>query len=369
MGASATTARGRDLLARLGVAVTLGGAVLLLIDLLAQLARVDLWIIGGELAFSQLMNYLWTGLTLGLIIGLAGVGLSLTYSILNFANFAHGDYLTLGAFSGSSAAYVIAGLGTIDLASLILVDAPASDVGMSVTNTPVAVVMGLVVSIVVTIGLGLALDRVVYKPMRNFEGISLLIASIGVAFILRYLAALIFGTGRRGVTAPNEIPSIPVLGVNVNAHQVTILVVAVVAMLAIHLLLQRTKIGKAMRAMADNRDLARITGIPTERMITATWVLGSGLAGASGYMLMLSSGGTLGFNDGYLLLLLIFAAVILGGIGSVYGAIVGGLLIGITSRVALVWVPGEFGRPVAFGLMILFLLFRPSGLFGGVETA
>ena len=191
----------------------------------------------------------------------------------------------------------------------------------------------------------------------------------GGACILRDFAGLVFGTGRRGVTAPNEIPSIPVLGVNVNAHQVTILVVAVVAMLAIHLLLQRTKIGKAMRAMADNRDLARITGIPTERMITATWVLGSGLAGASGYMLMLSSGGTLGFNDGYLLLLLIFAAVILGGIGSVYGAIVGGLLIGITSRLALVWVPGEFGRPVAFGLMILFLLFRPSGLFGGVETA
>ena len=368
MGASAATARSRELLARLGVAVTLGGAVLLLIDLLAQLARVDLWIIGGELAFSQLMNYLWTGLILGLIIGLAGVGLSLTYSILNFANFAHGDYLTLGAFSGWSVAYVIAGLGTIDLASLILVDAPSSNVGASVTSTPVAVIIGLIAAIVVTIALGLGLDKVVYKPMRDSEGISLLIASIGVAFILRYLAALIFGTGRRGVTAASEIPSMNVLGVRVNAHQLTILVVAVVVMLAIHLLLQRTKIGKAMRAMADNRDLARITGIPTERMITATWVLGSGLAGASGYMLVLTRG-TLGFNDGYLLLLLIFAAVILGGIGSVYGAIVGGLLIGITSRIALVWVPGEFGRPVAFGLMILLLLFRPSGLFGGVETA
>lgn len=368
MGASATTARGRDLLARLGVALTVGGAAVLLVDLLAQLARVELWVLGGELAFSQLVSYLWAGLILGLIIGLAGVGLSLTYSILNFANFAHGDYLTLGAFSGWSVAYVIAGLGTIDLASLILVDAPSSNVGASVTNTPVAVVVGLVVAIVVTVALGLALDRAVYKPMRNSEGISLLIASIGVAFILRYLAALIFGTGRRGITAPSEIPSMTVLGVQVNAHQLTILVVALVAMMAIHLLLQRTKIGKAMRAMADNRDLARITGIPTERMITATWVLGSGLAGASGYMLVLARG-TLGFNDGYLLLLLIFAAVILGGIGSVYGAIVGGLLIGITSRVALVWVPGEFGRPVAFGLMILFLLFRPSGLFGGVETA
>ncbi|RNJ26277.1 branched-chain amino acid ABC transporter permease [Halosegnis longus] len=368
MGASAATARSRELLARLALVLTVGGAAVLLLDLLAQLARVDLWILGGELAFSQLVTYLWTGLILGLIIGLAGVGLSLTYSILNFANFAHGDYLTLGAFSGWSVAYVIAGLGTIDLASLILVDAPSSNVGASVTSTPVAVIFGLLAAIIVTIVLGLGLDRVVYKPMRNSEGISLLIASIGVAFILRYLAALIFGTGRRGVTAAGEVPSMTLLGVSVNAHQLTIVVVAIVAMLAIHLLLQRTKIGKAMRAMADNRDLARITGIPTERMITATWVLGSGLAGASGYMLVLTRG-TLGFNDGYLLLLLIFAAVILGGIGSVYGAIVGGLLIGITSRVALVWVPGEFGRPVAFGLMILLLLFRPSGLFGGVETA
>ncbi|MDZ7745768.1 MAG: branched-chain amino acid ABC transporter permease [Halobacteriales archaeon] len=368
MGASAATARSRELLARLGVVLTLGGGAVLLVDLLAQLARVELWVLGGELGFAQLATYLWTGLILGLIIGLAGVGLSLTYSILNFANFAHGDYLTIGAFSGWSVTYVIAGLGTIDLASLILVDAPSTEVGASVTSTPIAVLIGLVAAIGITIVLGVGLDRVVYKPMRDAEGISLLIASIGVAFILRYLAALVFGTGRRGVTAANEIPSTQLFGVNISAHQVTILVAAAVVMLAIHLLLQQTKIGKAMRAMADNRDLARITGIPTEQMITATWVLGSGLAGASGYMLVLTRG-TLGFNDGYLLLLLIFAAVILGGIGSVYGAIVGGLLIGITSRVALVWVPGEFGRPVAFGLMILLLLFRPSGLFGGVETA
>lgn len=368
MGASAATARGRALLSRLGVVLTLGGAGLLLIDLIAQLARVNIWILGGELPLSQLANYLWTGLILGLIIGLAGVGLSLTYSILNFANFAHGDYLTVGAFSGWSVTYIIAAFGTVDIAGLILVTAPSTEVGASVVSTPIAVLIGLVAAVVVTVVLGLGMDRVVYKPMRDAEGISLLIASIGVAFILRYLVALVYGTGRRGVTAANQIPSANVLGVRVNAHQITILVVAVVVMLGIHLLLQRTKIGKAMRAMADNRDLARITGIPTERMITATWVLGSGLAGAAGYMLVLTRG-TLGFNDGYLLLLLIFAAVILGGIGSVYGAIAGGLLIGITSRVALVWVPGEFGRPVAFGLMILLLLFRPAGLFGGVKTA
>ena len=368
MGTSSATGRSRELLARPTVVLTLGGGVLLLLDLLAQLAQVDIWIIGGSLPFSQLANYLWTGLILGLIIGLAGVGLSLTYSILNFANFAHGDYLTIGAFSGWSVAYVIAGFSSLDIADLVLVTAAPSDVGASVASTPVAVLVGLFAAVVVTVLLGLAIDKAVYKPMRNSEGISLLIASIGVAFVLRYLAALLFGTGRLGVTAASQIPSTNVFGVTVSAHQLTILVVAVAVMVAVHLLLQMTTIGKAMRAMADNRDLARITGIPTERMITATWILGSGLAGAAGYMRVLTRG-TVGFNDGYLLLLLIFAAVILGGIGSIYGAIAGGLLIGITSRVALVWVPGEFGRPIAFGLMILLLLFRPSGLFGGVETA
>jgi len=123
-----------------------------------------------------------------------------------------------------------------------------------------------------------------------------------------------------------------------------------------------------MRATADNQDLARVTGIPTERVVRATWMVGGGLAGASGFLLALERG-TLSFNLGWLLLLLIFAAVILGGIGSIYGAIVGGVLIGLTNSVSLVWIPSSLSTAAAFAIMIFVLLLKPDGLFGGVRTA
>jgi branched-chain amino acid transport system permease protein len=139
-------------------------------------------------------------------------------------------------------------------------------------------------------------------------------------------------------------------------------------MLGVHVLLQTTKLGKAMRAMADNEDLARITGIPTERVVRSTWIIGGGLTGVAGYMFVLWKG-TLGFNDGWLLLLLIFAAVILGGIGSIYGAIAGGLIIGLTASMSVIWIPSAFARAAAFLVMIVILLVKPKGIFAGRATA
>jgi len=327
--------------------------------------------LGGTLPFSRLATYLWTGLVIGLVIGLASIGLSLTYSILNFANFAHGDYLTAGAFSGWAAVYAIAGFGSLDIVNLVLLHAPPGDVGANILKTPLAIVVGLVVAVVFTLALSVVIDRLVYKPMRNADGISLLIASIGVAFALRYLLALVFGSSRRIIPDQNSLPKTEIAGVIVNAHDVTLVVVALLLMVGLHVLLQRTKLGKAMRAMADNRDLARVTGIPSERVIRVTWLIGAGLTGAAGFLFVLSQNG-LGFQTGWRLLLLIFAAVIMGGIGSIYGAITGGIVIGLASRVSLVWLQGDyasFARPTAFLLMILILLFRPSGIFGGVKTA
>jgi len=386
-----------------GAAAVAAFAALLLLDLLAKLAGVSLGPLtvagtaigplGGELPFTRVVGYVWDGVVIGLVIGLASIGLSLTYSILNFANFAHGDYITAGAFSGWAATYVVAGLGGLlpiletvvnaltgvgqrsitdtDLVSLVLLQTPPAEAGANVWLSPIAVVLGLAVAVGLTIAMALVLDRVVYKPMRGADGISLLIASIGVAFGIRYLVALVFGNSRRIVTSTERLPEVTLLGTRVNAHDVTLVVVAVALMVGMHVLLQRTKLGKAMRAMADNRDLARVTGIPTERVIRTTWILGAGLTGAAGFLLVLSQSG-LGFTTGWRLLLLIFAAVIMGGIGSIYGAIAGGLLIGLASRVSLVWLQGDFSSfadPAAFALMILVLLFRPSGIFGGVKTA
>ncbi|WP_417351205.1 branched-chain amino acid ABC transporter permease [Halobellus marinus] len=310
----------------------------------------------------------------GLVIGLAGIGLSMTYSILNFANFAHGDYITAGAFSGWATTYFVAGFGRADVGSLLLVGAGGSvfggALGIGITGTPLAVVAGILVAGVATVALALFVDRTVFRPIRDADGITLLITSIGVAFALRYLIQFVFGPSVRGTTSqPLSVSLYFVDGVvRVDAHDITLVVVAGGLMLGVHLLLQLTKLGKAMRAMADNEDLARITGIPTERVVRAVWIIGGGLTGMAGYMFILWKG-TLGFNDGWLLLLLIFAAVILGGIGSIYGAIVGGLAIGLTASVSIIWIPSAFARAAAFAVMIILLLVKPEGLFAGRSTA
>ena len=343
--------------------------VTVLVSLASKLAS-------GEVALSYLIVLLWRGVVNGLVVGLAGVGLSMTYSILNFANFAHGDYITSGAFAGWAATWVVAGIGLaeMDVGSLVMVGGGgnifAPQLGTSVVQNPLAIVIGLVVAGAFAIVLSLVLDRLVYKPMRGQGGIALLIASIGVAFILRYMVVFVWGTSSRAVaTSPGGF-RLGVGGITVNFgfHEITLVVCSAVLMIGVHALLQRTKLGKAMRAMSDNKDLARVTGIPTEEVIRWTWIIGAGMAGIAGYLLILESG-TIAYNRGWLLLLLIFAAVILGGIGSIYGAIAGGLIIGLTDTLSLLWISSDFTKAAAFGLMILILLFRPSGLFAGRTTA
>ncbi|ODR80449.1 branched-chain amino acid ABC transporter permease [Haladaptatus sp. W1] len=369
-GVNETYSRGRRLIVERPLLVVVGlVGVLLVFDFINRL-------LSGDLLVSDVGSLVWNGLMRGLIIGLAGIGLSMTYSILNFANFSHGDYITSGAFSGWAVTYLIAGLGSNNIAGLLLVGAGgsvyASSLGITIATTPIAVVLGLVFAGVSTVVLALLIDRIVYRPMRDAEGISLLITSVGVAFVLRYLIVFVFSTENRGTTALQDIPKWNLLlwdgTVRVTAHDLTLLVCTVGLMLGVHLLLQRTKLGKAMRAMADNEDLARISGIPTERVIRWTWIIGGGLTGIAGYLLVLWKG-TIVFQFGWLLLLPIFAAVILGGIGSIYGAILGGLVIGLTWNLSIIWIPSAFGRAAAFGMMILILLFKPQGLFAGRTTA
>ncbi|MFB6311499.1 MAG: branched-chain amino acid ABC transporter permease [Salinirussus sp.] len=344
-------------------------AIVFIADLARRLAI-------GTLGWARVIGFIWDGTVLGLSVGLAGIGLALTYSILRFANFAHGDLVTAGAFAGWITTFLIAGLGSVAVEALIYVGGPipidTGALGVSVTNTPIPIVAGLIVSAVTTAALALGIDRLVFRPIRNESGISLLIASVGVALALRYTIVFFFQAGTRGLTSGSATPDFVLTidggSVTVTAHEVTLAVVAALLMLGTHLLLQRTKLGTAMRAMADNRDLAQVTGIPTERVVRDTWLLGGGLAGASGFLIALEQG-TLTTDLGWALLLLIFAAVILGGIGSAYGAILGGLLIGISSRLSLVWIPSSLIIAAAFVAMIAVMLIKPAGLLGGVRTA
>jgi branched-chain amino acid transport system permease protein len=372
MGVSDTYERGLELVFDDPLKVVFTVAlVMLLFDLVRQLAV-------GQTEFSQFGVLLKDGLMRGLFFGLAGIGLSMTYSILNFANFSHGDLVTGGAFGGMAATYVIAGgFGSeADLGALLLVGAGGSvfgaELGIGVASTPVAVVAGVLVAGIAGVLLALFIDRVAYRPIRDRSGITLLITSIGVAFVLRYLILFVFGGARRGVTDSGAVPSISVWfidgTVKINFHEVALVVVAVALMLGLHLLLQRSKLGKAMRAMADNEDLALITGIPTERVVRSTWIIGAFIAGVAGYMFVIWNG-TLHWFQGWILLLPIFAAVIVGGIGSIYGAIVGGLIIGLTMSISVVWLPSGLSRAAAFFMMIVVLLVRPQGIFSGRMTA
>ena len=353
----------------------------LVVDLALKLGGVALElggfkVIGGSEPLSSFLTKVVNGLLRGLIIGLTGIGLSMTYSILGFANFAHGDFITVGAFIGTGTSYVIAGVfgaATYDIGALTLMEVEAFRLGLSITGGPLAfgaIVLGLLISGVGTVGVVLLVDRLAFEPIRDRSSVSLLITSIGVALVIRYLVNFVWGTSKRSTYAGAWDLAIPVGNgiVKIDAHDLALLVISVSLMLVVHLLLQTSKLGKAMRAMADNKDLARVTGIPTDRVIRFTWILGGSLTGVAGYTWVLWRG-TFGWFDGWLFLLLVFAAVILGGIGSIYGAMAGGIIIGLTLALSTIFIPSTLAKASAFALMIVVLVVKPSGLFGGRTTA
>jgi len=288
--------------------VLLGG--LLLVDLAAKLAGFSILPRSARRSRSiGSARTSGTGVVIGLVIGLAGIGLSMTYSILSFANFSHGDLLSTGAFTGWGVAFLIAGFGDIPVRALLTVgDAGSATPGDIRAHPPrrrsrySSAARGLCGHRRRRAG---ARPRVLQKPMRDRDGISILIASIGAALIVRYVIQFVYGSDRRGVTAAIDASNLAFdpLGLSVNAHELTIVVAA------IGLMLSRCTSCSSARSSAprcgrwaDNKDLALVTGIPAERVVTATWIIGGGLAGASGYLYVLLRG-TIQFDFGWLLLL------------------------------------------------------------------
>jgi len=290
------------------------------------------------------------GVVYSSIIVLGSIGLSLIYSIAGFANFAHGDTMTVGAY----ATLVIFGV--------------VGGTSMSVLGLPVSFFLALLLGAAVTAVVALLTERLVYKPL-DVGPIGLLITSIGVAFVYRALVQIRFSADSRryDIQALRPIDWLLEYNVAVTEHEVAMVASAIVLVVGLHLLLQHTDLGRKMRATADNPSLARASGIRVRRIELWTWIIGAGLAGAGGAFLGL-------FNQliprmGFNLLLVIFAAVILGGIGSIYGAIAGGLVIGLVRELSLIWIPSDFNTAAAFTMMILVLLYRPEGIFSGVTTA
>lgn len=282
-----------------------------------------------------LIQLLVNGIALGSIIALAAVGLTLTYGILRLPNFAHGDLLTLGAYM----TFVVS-LGGVNIW------------------------LSMVVGAGLTIAIALLTEAVIWKPMRDRHATSttLIIISIGLALFLRNGIILIWGGGNQDYGLAVPMPFI-VGDIRIKFYNLVVLLLAIAAMIGLHLLLRYTKIGKAMRAVADNIDLARVAGINVESVVIWTWVLAAGLTALGGGMYGLIT--AVRPNMGWFLILPMFASVILGGIGNPYGAIAGAFVIGITQEVSTYWLPTEYKIAVALLLMVFVLLFKPQGLFRG----
>lgn len=274
------------------------------------------------------------GIVLGSILTLGAIGVSMIFGILRFAHFAHGDLMTVGAYVG---------LSFLALTGLPVWWAlPAGMVGAAAT--------------------ALLVDRVVYQRIRRTQPVILLISSFGMALILRSVVQLIWGpqvySYSGGIQRPWWIGDIAII-----PNHVWILLAAVLIVAALHLFLTRTRMGKAMRAMSDNMDLALVTGIPAERVIMLTWLLGGALAAGAGVLLGMDSRltPTMGWN----ILLPVFAAAILGGIGRPYGAIAGGMIIGLAMELSTLFIEPSYKPAVAFVIMVAVLIVRPQGIFKG----
>jgi len=281
------------------------------------------------------------GLVTGSVIAIAAVGVSLVYGILRLVNFAYGDMMTFGAY----AAY---------LANVTF-------------GLPLAVAAGL--AMLATAALSLGLDFVLWRPLRARRAgfMSLFLASIGLALVLRQALLLVAGPQPRAFDV--DPYKVYVIGsVRLSGAQMVAIVAAAVAISAVGLFLARTSTGRVMRALADDRALAAVSGIDVGRVIAATWVLSGLLAGLAGVLAGLVQS-TFDPNFGFQLLLPIFAAVVLGGIGSAYGALAGGMVLGMAMEVST-WeglaggVDPVYKPVVAFVVLIGALLLRPQGLFG-----
>lgn len=284
---------------------------------------------------AQLAQLFVNGVAVGSIIALAAVGLTLTYGILRLANFAHGDFMTLGAYLT-----LLANTSGINLWISMLLGA-----------------IGTVIAMLIS-------EKLIWSNMRSRRATSttLIIISLGLALFLRNGIILLWGGSNKSYSIPTS-PAREILGIRIPQNQLIVMFLAVAVILALHYLLQNTKIGKAMRAVADNLDLARVSGIDVDRVVLWTWVIAGSLTALGGSMYGLIT--AVRPNMGWFLILPMFAATILGGIGNPYGAIAAALVIGVTQELSTPLLGSQYKQGVGLFIMILVLLIRPKGLFKG----
>ena len=299
----------------------------------------------------QLIQQLFNGLSLGAIYALIAIGYTMVYGIIGMINFAHGEIYMIGAYVGL---VTLAAIGTQ-------------------TGLPVAAVMGLMLlsAVLVTAVYGYVVEQVAYKPVRQSPRLVALISAIGMSIFLQNWVAL--GQGARDMAVPSLLPGALRFGeegafeIFVPYTRLLIIVVTVVLMVALTLYIRHSRMGRAQRACAQDMHMASLLGIDTNRVISFTFILGAVLAAVGGVMIALTVG-KLNPYIGFLAGIKAFTAAVLGGIGSIPGAMLGGVLLGVVETFAAAYISSEYKDIVAFGLLVLILLVRPTGLLGKPEV-
>lgn len=286
------------------------------------------------------MDFLTTlisGLSLGSIYALIALGYTMVYGIAKMLNFAHGDVIMVGAFT----------------------------VIVSVMTLGFPVWAGLLLSVVICTALGMTIERVAYKPLRKAEPLTVLITAIGVSYLLQNVALLIFGSTQKSFPTVFHVSSVHFGDVSMSGESVVTLAVTIVIMICLSLFINKTRAGKAMRAVSQDKEAAELMGISVNRTISLTFAIGSALAAVAGVFY----GATYGFIGpftGSMPGIKAFVAAVFGGIGSIPGAMVGGLLLGVLESMSKAYISTELSDGIVFASLIVVLLVRPTGLFGKV---
>jgi branched-chain amino acid transport system permease protein len=297
--------------------------------------------------FQELVN----GITTGALYSLVALGFSMVYGVLKLLNFAHGDLYMVGAYIGFFIIQFFGGAANVRIA------------------VPLLLAIMFVVAAGLVGGLGVAIERFAYRPLRDAPRIAPLITAIGVSFFLESAALLLFGSQYREYNTAEFISlssGIRIGSVTIDSVQILVLVLGLLLMTGLQLLVNRTRLGRQVRAVAVDREAAEMLGINVNFVITATFFLGSALAGIAGVM-----GGLL-FNTvtstiGFIVGLKAFTAAVVGGIGSIPGAMLGGLVIGVAESFVTGYISSTYSNLIVFGVLIVVMLVRPSGLLGRVQ--
>ncbi|MDQ3317054.1 MAG: branched-chain amino acid ABC transporter permease [Actinomycetota bacterium] len=321
------------------------GLIVLLLILPVASGAYDL---ATEGSLARLGNNLVDGLSNGAIWALVALGYTLVYGIVELINFAHGEVFMIGSF-------VAFGLwGTL---------------GLTVTTGPIGLVVGLLVTLVVSMiasgALNVMIERVAYRPLRDAPKLTALITAVGFSFILQNVGLLWLGGSQRGV--PDLIGSqqvlVEVLGVSISRGDVLALAVTVPLVLLLTTFISRSRMGKAMRATAQDPEAARLMGINVDTTISLTFLLGGLMAGAAGIMYALYQT-TIWYFQGFQAGLIAFTAAVMGGIGNLRGAVLGGLIIGCIQQISDNRIGGEWTPALVFGYLVVIMVLRPQGILG-----